>query len=46
MNLFLEIFIVFFFLSVLGMEDENEVVGQMNVTVSIVQALKKVQNHR
>jgi hypothetical protein len=28
------------------MEDENEVVGQMNVTVSIVQALNKVQNHR
>jgi len=28
-----------------GMEDESEVVGQMNVTVSIVQALKKVQNY-
>jgi hypothetical protein len=29
-----------------GMEDENKVIGQMNVTVSIVQALKKIQNHR
>lgn len=28
------------------MEDESEVVGRMNVTVSIVQALKKVQTHR
>jgi len=32
------------------MDDEKEVVGRMNVTVSIVQALKKVQqqehNHR
>jgi hypothetical protein len=28
------------------MDDENEVVGRMNVTVSIVQALKKVQNTR
>jgi hypothetical protein len=29
-----------------GMDDENEVVGQMNVTVSIVLALKKVQNNQ
>jgi hypothetical protein len=35
-----------FRLLVLDMNDENEVVGQMNVTVSILQALKKVQNHR
>ena len=37
---------VIIFLSVVAMEDENEVVGHMNVTVSIVQALKKVQNLR
>jgi hypothetical protein len=28
------------------MDDENQVIGQMNVTVSIVQALKSVQNNR
>jgi hypothetical protein len=28
------------------MDEENQVIGQMNVTVSIVQALKSVQNNR
>jgi hypothetical protein len=39
------------FFKVHGMDDEKEIVGRMNVTVSIVQALKKVKqqeqnNHR
>ena len=28
------------------MDEDKQVIGQMNVTVSIVQALKKVQNNR
>jgi hypothetical protein len=44
-------FILWFLFKVHGMDDDREVIGQMNVTVSIVQALQKAQqreqnNHR
>ncbi len=43
---FLLSFSYFVLFEVHGIDKEEQVIGQMNVTVSIVQALKSVQNNR